>query len=134
MNKRTVVFAALLGALAAPAYADGFRFVGGEAGWAYVGTTRDNTTRQQVKSERGDLASNQVTADGWKQVGGEAGWLYVGPQSRNTREQITRARGDSEPNLVMADGWKQVGGEAGWLYAGPQRQARASMEVSSASQ
>ncbi len=139
MNKRTVVFAALLGALAAPAYADGFRFVGGEAGWAYVGATPGNTTQQQVQRERGDPVRNTVTTDGWKYVGGEAGWLFVGRQTPNTNEQVARARGDSERNLVTADGWQQVGGEAGWLYAGTPTEAsamtaRASTSPSSAIQ
>ena len=127
MNKRTIVFAALLGALTSPAYADGFRFVGGEAVWAYVGETRNSVTREQVQSERKDLQRNPVTADGWKQVGGEAGWLYVGPQSRNTNEQRARARGDSKVDAASSDGWKQVKGEAGWLYVGPQIERRTSM-------
>lgn len=132
MNKRTIIFAALLGALTSPAYADGFRFVGGEAVWAYVGATRNSLTREQVQSERKDLQRNPVTADGWKQVGGEAGWLYVGPQRQNTPEQIARARGDSKLDVASSDGWKQVNGEAGWLYVGPQVERLTSMEASSA--
>ncbi len=115
MNKRTVFCAVVLSALATPALADGFRFVDGEAGWAYVGAPRGNTVQQQVK--RKDMERNLVTADGWKQVGGEAGWLYVGPQRRNTPEQIALARG-TERNADSTNGWKQVGGEAGWLYVG----------------
>ncbi len=92
MNKRTIIFTALLGALTSPAYADGFRFVGGEAGWAYVGTTQDNTTRQQVQRERSDLERTLATADGWKQVGGEAGWLYVGaPTERSASMEASSA-------------------------------------------
>ena len=127
MNKRTIIFAALLGALTSPAYADGFRFVGGEAGWVYAGAQQDSATRQQVQRERSDLERTLATADGWKQVGGEAGWTYVGPQNRNTPEQIARARGASN-----SDGWKEVRGEAGWLYVGAPTGTRAGMEALSA--
>lgn len=126
MNKRTVFCAALLATLVTPALAGEWRFVDGEAAWAYVAPTRD-TVRQPVQI---DPASNRVMADGWKQVGGEAGWLYVGPQSRNTREQVARAQGQRSLNVVMADGWKQVDGEAGWLYVGAPREARPTMEAS----
>lgn len=129
MNKRTIIFTALLGALTSPAYADGFRFVGGDAGWAYVGATQNNTTHQQVQSERSDVARTLATGEVWKRVDGEAVWAYVGPQNRNTPEQIARARGDSKLNVVNSDGWKEVRGEAGWLYVGAATERRASMEA-----
>lgn len=76
MKSNTIFCAALLGALAAPAFADGFRFVGGEAGWAHVGVKTDSTTRDQFARERAELDRNQVTAYGFRFVGGEAGWSY----------------------------------------------------------
>ncbi len=132
MNKRTVFCAALLSALATPALADGWQFVGGEAVWGYSGLTRGDTTRQQIQPARKDLESNAVTADGWKQVDGEAVWAYVGPPNRSTPEQVARARGNSERNAVSADGWKQIDGEAGWLFVGTQTERRSTMGASSA--
>lgn len=127
MNKRTVICAALLATLVTPALAGEWRFVDGEAAWAYVASTRDAIMLQPTQL---NPASSVMSADGWTQVGGEAGWLYVGPQSRNTREQLARAHGQPSLNVVMADGWKQVGGEAGWLYVGAQPEARSMMEAS----
>jgi hypothetical protein len=89
MKKITVVCAALLGALTTPAFADGWRFVDGEAVWAYSSETRNNETREQVPRERSDIARNPAATGGWKQVDGEAGWLYVGPQ---TERRTSRSR------------------------------------------
>jgi hypothetical protein len=90
MKKITVFSVALLGALATPAFADGWRFVDGEAVWGYSVEKRDNKTREPVQRERSDFERNPVTADGWKQVDGEAGWLYVGPQTEK-RARTSRA-------------------------------------------
>ncbi len=88
MKKITVFTVALLGALATPAFADGWRFVDGEAVWGYSGATKDNKTRarddktrEQVQRERSDFERNPAATGGWKWVGGETGWLYVGPQT-----------------------------------------------------
>jgi len=90
MKKSTVFCAALLGALAAPAYADGWRFVDGEAVWGYSGATRSDKTREPVQRERSDFERNPVATGGWKQVNGEAVWLYVGPQTER-RASTSRA-------------------------------------------
>ncbi len=89
MKESTVFCAVLLSALATPAFADGWRFVDGEAVWAYVGETRNGKTREQVQRERKDSERNPVTAGGWKWVGGEAGWLYVGPQNERRASTAT---------------------------------------------
>ena len=65
-----------------PVTADGWREVGGDAGWVYAGPARSAKTRQQVMDELAQWQRNPVTADGWKEVGGDAGWRYVG----NARE------------------------------------------------
>lgn len=92
VKKSTVFCAVLLSTLAAPALADGFRYVGGEAGWAYVGKTTENTkvdaakTRDQLARETISSDRSRATADGWKWVGGEAGWLFVG-QTRGGQQR-----------------------------------------------
>jgi hypothetical protein len=70
--------AVMVGAvLLAPAIASaqatnvGFKYVGGEAGWAYVGASAQGDGAK-ARVETQPTASN----DGFKYVGGEAGWAY----------------------------------------------------------
>lgn len=67
-----------------PVTADGWRQVGGEAGWRQV-STPSMTTRQQVEAELALWLRNPVTADGYKEVNGDAGWVYVGNRSPKAR-------------------------------------------------
>lgn len=60
-----------------PVSADGWREVGGDAGWEYVGTA-STATRAQVIAEMLRARANPVSADGWLDVGGEAGAVFVG--------------------------------------------------------
>jgi hypothetical protein len=88
-----------------PVTANGWREVGGEAGWVYVGGPSQRTrgtldrgamgrsldeTRADVLSELAAWKRNPVTADGWREVGGEAGWVYVGGPSQRTRGTLDR--------------------------------------------
>lgn len=61
-----------------PVTADGWREVGGDVGWVFVGTNRAGKTRAAVIAELFHAKSNPVSADGWLDVGGEAGAVYVG--------------------------------------------------------
>lgn len=128
-NHRSITYAAVLGAaMAAPSLpvygqsgvtADGWRDVGGEAGWVYVGTPPSGKTRAQVSRELAEWNRNPVTADGYRSIGGEAGWLYVGvPGSATTRAQVKQELAEWNRNAVTADGYKWIGGEAGWVYVG----------------
>lgn len=64
-----------------PVTADGWRDVGGEAGWVFVGTNNPGKTRASVIAETMEAKRNPVSADGWLDVGGEVGAVYVGVQS-----------------------------------------------------
>ena len=48
-----------------PVTADGWREVGGEAGWVFVGTNNPSKTRAAVIAETIEARRNPVTADGW---------------------------------------------------------------------
>ncbi len=62
-----------------PVTADGYRWVGGDAGWVYVGVPNaPQKTRAEVLRELREWERNPVTADGFRWVGGDAGWVYVG--------------------------------------------------------
>ncbi|MEW6707402.1 MAG: hypothetical protein AB1430_21375 [Pseudomonadota bacterium] len=61
-----------------PVTADGWREVGGDAGWVFVGTNQPGKTRAAVIAETMQAKRNPVSADGWLDVGGEAGAVYVG--------------------------------------------------------
>jgi hypothetical protein len=61
-----------------PVTADGWREVGGEAGWVFVGTSGPGKTRAAVIAELIEAKRNPVSVDGWLDVGGEAGAVYVG--------------------------------------------------------
>jgi hypothetical protein len=62
-----------------PVSADGWREVGGEVGWVFMGTNRSDRTRAQVIEEALRYKRNPVSADGWLDLGGEAGAaVYVG--------------------------------------------------------
>ena len=61
-----------------PVTADGWREVGGDVGWVFVGTNNPGKTRASVIAETIQAKRNPVSADGWLDVGGEAGAVYVG--------------------------------------------------------
>ncbi|MGH6609599.1 MAG: hypothetical protein ACRECQ_05035 [Burkholderiaceae bacterium] len=97
MNKSTVFCAALLSALATPALAQSWKFVDGEAAWAFVNETTATSMREPTQQAR--LADRPVLIDsratgGFKYVGGEAGWAYVGPQAA-PRESMTASMPES---------------------------------------
>jgi hypothetical protein len=58
-----------------PVTASGWKEVGGEAGWIYVGSDRALDPRQRT-------VAVPTPDDGWRHVGGEAGWIYVGAAQR----------------------------------------------------
>lgn len=99
MKKSTVFYAALMSALATPAFADGdgWRFVDGEAVWGYFGGTVEDKkqTNDAVQREHSDYKGSAVSADAWKWVGGEAGWLYVGPRTETRTSAASASAGPS---------------------------------------
>ncbi len=63
-----------------PVTADGYRYIGGELGYVYVGPKAGpGKSRDQVHKELQTFRSNPVTADGYRYIGGELGYVYVGP-------------------------------------------------------
>ncbi|MDP1532361.1 MAG: hypothetical protein Q8L92_02150 [Rubrivivax sp.] len=60
-----------------PVTADGWREVGGEAGWEFVGAYGGGKTRAAVIDEMLQARSNPVSPSGWLEVGGEIGAVYV---------------------------------------------------------
>lgn len=77
---KTILAAMLGAALLAPAIAsaqaanDGFKYVGGEAGWAYVGAPRSDGVKATGASKQ--AGSVGALNDDFKYVGGEAGWAF----------------------------------------------------------
>lgn len=72
-----------------PVTADGWREVGGEVGWIFVGIDSAGKTRAAVIEEMFQARRNPVSASGWLNVGGEVGAVYVGvpgqsPSAANT--------------------------------------------------
>ena len=65
-----------------PVTADGWRQIGGDAGWEYEGPRAGGKTRAQVARELADSRRNPVSLDGWVRVDGEAGWVFVGSGER----------------------------------------------------
>jgi hypothetical protein len=61
-----------------PVSADGWREVGGEAGWIFEGSDGTAKSRSQVRQEVEQARRNPISPDGWMDMGGEAGWVYVG--------------------------------------------------------
>lgn len=60
-----------------PITSSGWKEVGGEAGWLYVGSNAPRDPRQRA-------VALSAGGDGWVDVGGEAGWVYVGETQRQT--------------------------------------------------
>jgi hypothetical protein len=85
-----------------PVTADGWREVGGEAGWVFVGTNNPGRTRASVIAEMIEARRNPVTADGWLDVGGEVGAVYVGVQD-GTRDAAKGGK-PSQSGAVSAPG------------------------------
>ena len=119
MSSRTLSFGiAIATALAAPlaaANSDGFKWIGGEAGYVYE-PTPSTVTRAEVKA---DLEA--ARRDGTLRMS-QGQRSYVPDQApraafASTREQAKQAAqlGQQRPN----DGWNFIGGEAGWIYIGP---------------
>ena len=89
MTNTKLIAAALSAALLAPGFAlaqasspaaptaSDWQYVGGEAGWLYVGSSASARTRSDVQREQ---AVQPLSRDGWRFVGGETGWLYDGAQ------------------------------------------------------
>lgn len=73
-----------------PVSIDGWREVGGEAGWVYVGTGSPGRTRAAVIAETIQAMRDPVSVDGWRDVGGEAGVVFVGVPS-STRNAANAA-------------------------------------------
>lgn len=65
-----------------PVTADGWRDVGGDVGWSYVGAPPTSKTRHQVLKELESWRRNPVSADGWREAGSEPGWVYEGDLKR----------------------------------------------------
>lgn len=55
---------------------DGWREVGGQEGWVFVGSS--TKSRDRVKQEVREALANPVTPEGWRFFNGELGWTYVG--------------------------------------------------------
>lgn len=65
-----------------PLAADGWREIGGEAGWLLVDGAPTTKSRAQVRRELREWQRNPVSADGWMEVNGEPGWTYMGNAAR----------------------------------------------------
>jgi hypothetical protein len=74
LKRKLTIAAALAAALLAPAMAsataDGWRYVGGEAGWVFVMPEPSRLTREEVQR-----APTEPLVGVWRYVGGEAGWI-----------------------------------------------------------
>jgi hypothetical protein len=126
-----------------PVTADGYRFIGGEAGYVYEGasaagrlggdTSVASQSRERVRQDIERFRANPVTVDGYREVGGEVGFVYegraqarlpagvsasgtgTGMPSGLTKAQVQRELRDFQRHPVSADGlWRYTGGEAGW--------------------
>lgn len=91
-----------------PVTADGWREVGGDAGWVFVGTNLPGKTRAAVIAETMQAKRNPVSSDGWLDVGGEVGAVYVGVQgdtrSAANAEKPSRAGAVSVPGGMSRSG------------------------------
>lgn len=67
----------LLAWRANPVTSDGWRQVGGEVGWVFVGVP-SRASRSDVLADLARWQRNPVGADGWMEIGGEGGGFYVG--------------------------------------------------------
>lgn len=91
MRNSTVIFTALLSTLATPALADGFRFVDGEAVWAYVGIQSASKEPNGVTRSRPEADQRIAIVDGFRYVGGEAGWSYEAPSTKEIAASTARS-------------------------------------------
>lgn len=109
-----------------PVAADGWREVGGEAGWVYVGRPTGASTAAAPTST--------VADDGWREVGGEVGWIYAGTRgdTGKTRAEVRQELAQWQQHPVTADGWRDVGGEVGYVYDPSVRRAEAGSAMVSA--
>lgn len=87
-----------------PVSADGYREVGGEIGWIYVGPSEPGRLRADVIKELEAWQRNPVTADGYREVGGEIGAVYVGvpADSRNAANAGNPGHGSHQHHSVNA--------------------------------
>lgn len=95
-----------------PVAADGWREVGGEAGWEFVGTNSFARTRASVIAETMEARRNPVSADGWLYVGGEAGSVYVGMPG-NTRTAVNPGRPSQAGAANVPMGLSRSGHQSG---------------------
>ncbi len=72
--RKSIILAALAGAIALPALAtNGTTIIGGDANVQFHAMP-STVTRAQVQKELAEWRKNPVTADGYRDVGGEAGY------------------------------------------------------------
>lgn len=98
-----------------PVTADGWREVGGEAGWVFVGASGGGKTRAAVIDEMMQARRDPASASGWLNVGGEAGAVYVGVP--------TQSRSAANTPMPGATAGKQTRGglsRSGHMSAGSQ--------------
>jgi len=76
-----------------PVTADGWREVGGEAGWMYVGTQSRGKTRAAVIEEMFQAQRSPVSPSGWLEVGGEGSAVYVGVPDQTSSTATAPAAG-----------------------------------------
>jgi hypothetical protein len=95
-----------------PVTANGWREVGGEAGWVFVGTNNPSKTRAAVIAETIEARRNPVTADGWLDVGGEAGAVYVGVQG-DTRNAANAGKPSEAGAVNVPGGLSRSGHQSG---------------------
>ncbi len=118
MSSRTlscsIAVAAVFAAPLAHANSDGFKWIGGEAGYAYD-PAPSTVTRSQVKEELetarrdGTLRLSQRERSFVPTEMPRAGFA----PSREQAKQAGQLR-EQRPN----DGWRYIGGEGGWVYDG----------------
>jgi hypothetical protein len=126
-----------------PVTADGYRFVGGKAGYVYegatasrglgCGTSAGSLSLVQVRQDLERFRAAPLTADGYRELGGEVGFVYEGRERARmpagvsasgtgpsmvgglTRGQVVRELREFQRHPVSDDGlWRYTEGEAGW--------------------
>ena len=95
-----------------PVTADGWREVGGDAGWVFVGTNNSGKTRASVIAETIEAKRNPVSVDGWLDVGGEAGAVYVGVQG-DTRNAENAGKPSQAGAVNVPGGLSRSGHQSG---------------------
>lgn len=111
---------------AGTAASDGYRFVGGEIGYVYEGSTAAGQSARGQRQGADGLRAGPISGDGYRFVGGEAGYVYVGTTAPGlgsgtgariglSRAQVQQELMNFQRTPVSADGqWRYVGGEQGW--------------------